>query len=240
MSGLPHPGRPPLRLAVAQPASALHDLRANVAAHAALVLAAGAQVVVFPEMSLTGYDMAAAAVSVDDLALAPLVAACLQTGTTALVGAPVQAEGVDFIAVLAVSSTGVTVAYRKMWLGEEEAGRFTAGPGPAVVTVGGWRLGLAVCRDTGVREHQLRTAALGVDAYLAGTAMLPQEQAEQDRRGSTIAAALGIPVALASFAGATGAGYHATAGCSAIWSSDGAVLTQLGEAPGLVGTAVLP
>lgn len=69
--------------------------------------------------------------------------------------------------------------------------------------------------------------------------MLPQERAEQGRRGSSIAAVHGIPVGLASFAGPTGAGYDWTAGHSAIWSHSGAVLGQLGEAPGLVTTAVL-
>ena len=78
-----------------------------------------------------------------------------------------------FIAVLAIDASGATVAYRKMWLGEEEAKRFTPGPAPAKLTVDGWRLGLAVCKDTGVAQHPADTAALGIDAYLAGTVMGP-------------------------------------------------------------------
>ncbi len=124
----------PVRIAVAQPAIAPYDVTANVTAHVAVVLANRADVVVFPEMSLTGYHLDAAPVSVDDPALAPLVSACRRTGTTALVGAPVR-DGAEFIAVLAVDGDGVTVAYRKMWLGDEEAGRFTAGAVPAVVQV---------------------------------------------------------------------------------------------------------
>ena len=58
-----------------------------------------------------------------------------------------------FIGVLAIDAGGVSVAYRKMWLGEEEAKRFTPGPEPAKLTVDGWRLGLAVCKDTGVAQH---------------------------------------------------------------------------------------
>lgn len=223
---------------MAQPAVAPHDLAANVEAHAAVVLAGRADVAVFPEMSLTGYHLDAATVSLDDTELAPLVAACARAGTTALVGAPVR-DGAEFIAVLAVNGDGVTIAYRKMWLGDEEARRFTAGTRPAAVDVAGWRLGLAICKDTGVPEHQRQTVAIGVDAYLAGTVMLPQERAEQDRRGSSIAVTQGIPVAFASFAGSTGAGYERTAGCSAIWSTAGEVLHQLGEATDLVAVAVL-
>ena len=49
--------------------------------------------------------------------------------------------------------TGATVAYHKMWLGTAEADRFTPGSKPAVLEVDGWRLGLAVCKDTGVPRH---------------------------------------------------------------------------------------
>jgi len=59
---------------------------------------------------------------------------------------------------LAIDATGVRVAYRKMWLGDEEAGRFTPGPEAAVLTVDGWRLGLAICKDTGVPQHAADTA----------------------------------------------------------------------------------
>ena len=57
----------------------------------------------------------------------------------ALVGAPVQDGDQVFIAVLAIDGSGATVAYRKMWLGEEESRRFTPGPRPAAITVDGWR-----------------------------------------------------------------------------------------------------
>ena len=41
------------------------------------------------------------------------------------------------------TAPGSTVAYRKMWLGDAEARRFTPGPG-AGADVDGWRLGLAI------------------------------------------------------------------------------------------------
>lgn len=47
--------REPLPIAVAQPLCVPYDVAANAAAHAAAVRSAGARVVVFPELSLTGY-----------------------------------------------------------------------------------------------------------------------------------------------------------------------------------------
>ncbi|HTU05642.1 MAG TPA: nitrilase-related carbon-nitrogen hydrolase [Trebonia sp.] len=50
--------REPLNIAVAQPQCAAGDVAGNAARHALLVRAAGARVVVFPELSLTGYELA--------------------------------------------------------------------------------------------------------------------------------------------------------------------------------------
>ncbi|MFE2990616.1 nitrilase-related carbon-nitrogen hydrolase [Streptomyces sp. NPDC059262] len=76
-------------IAVAQPRCTAYDVTANAVAHAEAVRAADARVVVFPEMSLTGYELDAVPVLPDDERLAPIVAACAETGALALVGAPV-------------------------------------------------------------------------------------------------------------------------------------------------------
>ncbi len=52
--------RAPLIIAVAQPPCLPCDVAANAATHAATVREAGARVVVFPELSLTGYEFDAA------------------------------------------------------------------------------------------------------------------------------------------------------------------------------------
>ncbi|MFC4017201.1 nitrilase-related carbon-nitrogen hydrolase [Micromonospora sp. GCM10011542] len=227
--------RTPLRLAVAQPACVPRNVAANARGHAAAVRAAGARVVLFPELSLTGYELDAPVVAVDDARLAPLVGACGETGTLALAGAPVAGEHGqrgEHIGTLAVTGAGVTVAYRKMWLGEVEARRFRPGDAPAVLTVDGWRLGLAICKDTGVAAHAARTAALGVDGYLASVLEHARDAAVPDERARRIATARRLFVAVASFAGSTGGGYTAAAGRSAVWTPTGDVLGRAGDAPG--------
>ena len=47
-----------LTVAVAQPATVTGDLAANALRHAEAVVSSGARLVVFPELSLTGYDLA--------------------------------------------------------------------------------------------------------------------------------------------------------------------------------------
>jgi predicted amidohydrolase len=232
--------REPLTVAVAQPPCVSHDVQANVVAHAAAIRAADADVVVFPELSMTGYELDAAPLSLDDPLLTPVVEACSETGSLALVGAPVEPEpGRTHIAMLSVDGAGTTVRYAKIWLHGTEAERFSPGPEPAVIEVRGWRLGLAICRDTGVAQHAADTASLGIDAYVAGVAETADRADVQDERSRRTALAHGVWVAVASFAGPTGEGFDNTGGRSAIWTPDGVAIARAGPEPGDVARATL-
>ncbi|MEU4781574.1 carbon-nitrogen hydrolase family protein [Micromonospora sp. NPDC023633] len=216
-----------LSIAVAQPRCVAHDVAANAEAHAAAVRAADARVVVFPELSLTGYELDAVPVAPADERLAPILAACAETGTLALVGAPVPGP---YIGILAVDGDGVRVAYRKVYLHGSEAVYFVPGE-PAVIEVDGWRLGLAICRDTGIPQHAATTAALGIDGYVAGIVHADHEAELHGERARRVAADHGVWVATAAFAGPTGGGFDRTSGRSGIWSSDGELIAEASVAP---------
>jgi len=230
---------PSLTVAAAQPACQALDVAANAKAHARVVLATQARVVVFPELSLTGYELDAAPVQCDHDALTPIIDACAATGSIALVGAPVEEQGQRFIAMLAIDGAGARPAYRKTWLGGNEPTQFHAGDGPTVLEVDGWRLGLGICKDTGAPQHVAGTAALNVDAYLAGLVHLPQELPEQEARAVVIARACRAFVVFASFAGPTGDVFTETAGASAIYSAEGLALARTGPDQGGVVRATL-
>jgi len=232
--------RAPLIIAVAQPLCLPCDVAANAATHAATVRSAGARVVVFPELSLTGYEFDAPAITVEDPRLVPLLEACVETRTLALAGAPVGGEeGTMRIAMLAIDATGARVAYRKMWLGGAEPDHFVPGLEPAVIEVDGWQLGLAICKDTGVPQHAADTAALGIDVYVAGVLEAAEDAAIVEERAKRVAADHRVWVAIASFAGSTGGGYDRAAGGSGIWSADGLVVAQAGPDVGAIARATL-
>ncbi|GAA4442126.1 carbon-nitrogen hydrolase family protein [Phytohabitans houttuyneae] len=226
--------REPLTITVAQPHIVSHDVAANVATHAAVVRAAGTRVVVFPELSLTGYELEASTVDITDPRLAPLVEACAASGTLALAGAPVDGP---HIAMLAVDGRGVSVAYRKINLAGAEPARFVRGDKPAAIDIDGWRLGLAICKDTGVPQHAADTAALGIDAYVAGVA--EDDAGVLAERAHRAATTHGVWVAVASFAGPTGGGFDTTAGRSSVVSPAGEVVAQAGTEPGDLARATL-
>jgi predicted amidohydrolase len=231
-----------LVVAVAQPSCVALDVAANAVTHAQAVRAAAARVVVFPEMSLTGYEFTAPTISPEDPRLKPIVDACAATGSVALVGAPVG--GVDgattrHIGILAIDGSGARVAYRKVWLGGADAESFDPGPAPAVLDVDAQRIGLAVCKDTGVPQHAADTAALGIDGYVAGVLEFAEDAAVPGQRSARIAADHGVWVALASFAGSTGGGYERAAGRSIIRARDGSALAEAGADVGEIVRATV-
>jgi predicted amidohydrolase len=232
--------RAPLLIAAAQPATVAKDVQANALEHARVIRAAQSRVVVFPELSLTGYELDADVVSRDAEELRPIVAACAETDSVALVGAPVAGDnGETYIAMLRVSATGAEVAYRKSFLGGDEPEHFATGDGPAAIDRDGWRIGLGICKDTGVDRHIADNAALGLDLYVAGVVHRPDEREEQEARALRIAQACGAYVAFASFAGPTGGGYAETAALSSIWAPDGVPLARAGTEPGAFARALL-
>jgi predicted amidohydrolase len=225
--------RPSLTVAAAQPLCSSRDVAANALAHARLIRAAHARVLVFPELSLTGYELDAEPVDADQPELLPIVRACAETETVALVGAPIGGrDGRPHIAMLRVMPDGVDVAYRKCHLGGEEAARFAPGDGPAAVVVDGWRIGLGICRDTGAEQHVRATAALDIDLYAAGLVHDHTELGMQEDRAVRIARTCEAHVVLASFAGPTGGGFERTAGVSSIWTADGTAVARAGREPG--------
>ncbi|MDH6575345.1 carbon-nitrogen hydrolase family protein [Kitasatospora sp. MAP5-34] len=242
----PGPGPGQLTVAVAQPACAGLDVAANSAVHAEVVRAAGARLVVFPELSLTGYDLTAPAIAPDDARLAPITAACRETGSTALICAAVtepggsEPGGTESIALLALTGEGTTVVHRKMYLHGQEIERFTPGAEHSVLELDGVRIGLAICADVSVPQHAADTAALGIDAYLGSTLYgdSPTALARRDSHLRDAAATHGVWAVLATSAGPSG-DYPATSGGSGFWAPGGALFTQAGPETGAVISATI-
>ena len=148
-------------------------------ATAAQARAQGAEVLVCPEMSLTGYQIGAAAVAAlaepADGALAQAVAAIAQRHGIAIVhGYPEHnADAQPYNAVQFIGADGQRIAnYRKTHLfGGIDRAQFSPGPqAPAVFEWNGWRLGLLVCYDIEFPEPARGLALQGVDAVLVPTA----------------------------------------------------------------------
>src|ERR1700719_491095 len=114
---------------------------------------AGAELVLFPELALTGYppeDLLLKEHFLADAGAALRALAGETRGIVAVVGFPERAEDVyNSAAVLANGS--VHAVYRKIYLPNygvfDEQRYFQAGPAGAVIDIGDHRIGLTVCED---------------------------------------------------------------------------------------------
>ena len=148
--------RGPLRVALAQVNTTVGHIDANAAKLREAIGRArteGAQLVLFPELALTGYppeDLLLKTHFLGQTAVALERLARVCEGIVALVGFPERAD--DVYNSLAVLADGAVVAvYRKMWLPNygvfDEQRYFQAGAEPALIEVNGVRIGLTICED---------------------------------------------------------------------------------------------
>jgi predicted amidohydrolase len=236
--------KPSRSISVAQTCPAPGDVSANLGEHLRLIeLAASqkSQIVVFPELSLTGYEIGLAdelAFSLHDARLAPLVDAAASRSITIVVGAPARIEAKLHIAAFVLSPDGATELYTKHHLGAfgEAACRDGVVP-PAEATVfhpgdldprvrfGGNTAAIAICADIGRASHPQRAADRGAHAYLASMFVIPSELDADRRKLSRYAAQHSMAVALSNFGCRSGG--LAAAGHSSIWSQTGELLAEL-------------
>lgn len=228
----------PLTLSVAQPLTVPGQLVANVAAHVELIKASQARVVVFPELSLVAYDHAVAPIALDAVELQPLREVVIHYDSVALVGAPVKIDQHQFISFVRIDAQGISVVYQKTCMTPDEYRVFKAGSGPAVIEVDGWRIGLAICRDTWNKNYMSRYAYLDVDLIVAGVLDEPEEEASAHKIRTLMAKQLRIPMGFARTAG-TGPVFHCSSGRSVIYSHTGTVIAQTDEQPGSFAWATL-
>lgn len=199
---------------------------------------------VLPELFLTGYELPAIrsdldrfTVTLGDGRLDPLASACAEGGVAVVVGAPTpHPDSAGFhISVLVLGRDGRFAAqYDKQHATpRERALGVLPGSTGCTLDLGGWRLGLGICADSGFPEHARAAALDGCHAYLV-SALFDQGDGVHRRNTRLPARASDNTsyVVLADHVGRTGP-YVAT-GHSAAWNPDGTLLVDAGTAdPGL-------
>jgi len=150
------PSSGPLSIALCQMNAVVGDIAGNERAILDAIGNArdgGAQLVLFPELALTGYppeDLLLKEHFLRDARAALDRIAAATTGIVALVGFPERED--DVYNALAVLADGaVQAVYRKVHLPNygvfDEQRYFQSGTGPALIELGGHKVGLTICED---------------------------------------------------------------------------------------------
>lgn len=222
---------PDFRIAAAQVPSVRGDIDANIATHAATMSAAAkhaVSVLVFPELSLTGYepDLAAAlAITAADKRLAPLLALARQHQIAAVVGAPLRnSAGNPALGAILITAGGTTKTYRKIHLGTSEQTYFSPGDAPLAFSAGGQTVGIAICADSSQSAHPKAYADLGATIYAAGVFLNAEWYATDVPRLAGYAARYRMLTVMANHAASVGT--YTSVGKSAVWAPGGFLLAQ--------------
>ncbi|MCP3977992.1 MAG: carbon-nitrogen hydrolase family protein [bacterium] len=166
-----------LKIGAAQFDARSGDFDFNVAAHVRLIeraAARGVSLVLFPELSVSGYAKDLLDSSPDDCVvdpdgarLAPIREACRVHRVASVVGASLRSDSGMTLSSIVVDRRGeVCARYDKQNLDESERVWFVAGRDGGMIEIDGRRLGLSICYDASFPEHARAAACSGADAYL--------------------------------------------------------------------------
>ncbi|PHN25119.1 carbon-nitrogen hydrolase family protein [Pseudomonas sp. ICMP 561] len=217
---------PPV-LAAAQCAIQAGDINSNVNLHIEFMQCAsehGVNLLVFPELSLTGYEPTLADAlmqDVDSPVLLPLRQLARETSMTTVVGLPLRMPGHEkpLIAAFILHGEGSVGVYTKQYLHPGEEQYFSAGNGGDLINIAGLPIALSVCADFSHPEHPSAAARQGAQVYassvLIGEAGYPRDSSLLQSYSRLHEMAL----LMANHGGPTGG--WAAAGRSAFWDEKG-------------------
>jgi NAD+ synthase (glutamine-hydrolysing) len=202
-----------LRIALSQLNATVGDIAGNAARIAADISRArdaGAQLVCFPELALTGYPpedlllkesfLAGARTALDELAAGV-------EGIVAIVGYPERAEDV-YNAAGVLADGALRATYRKMHLPNygvfDELRYFQSGPGGATIEIDGVTVGLTVCEDIWQPGPPLSEEALAGARLIVNLSASPYHAGKGPEREQMIAQRAKDNLAVVAFCGLVG------------------------------------
>lgn len=226
-----------MRLALLQMRAKPGDVEANlgrIARAAREAYAAGASLLVAPELALTGYGAGEAIRDLAEPADGPLARRLRRLSAEeriAILTGFAERDGADvYNSALFIDGEREPVIYRKSHLyGDYERSLFRPGPPrAAVVEVSGLKLGILICYDVEFPENARRLAQAGARAVLVPTALPASDHAAfiADRMIAVRAFENQVFVAYANHCGTDRK--FAYAGLSRIVAPDGSTLAAAG------------
>ncbi|MDN3640604.1 carbon-nitrogen hydrolase family protein [Simiduia curdlanivorans] len=214
-------------IAAAQIPAIKGKLSVNARAHMQVVAQAhaeGVNCLVFPELSLTGYEptlAASMALSVNDPCFVLLAQQAKRYQMTIIVGGPVETGAKPAIGAFIIQPSGQIKIYRKLFLHEGEAAFFQPGHEHYLLALDGHRLLNAICADTTHPEHAAACRTYEASIYAAGVLITEAGYGPDTEQLQGYAKAHNVLVVMANHCADTGG--FAPAGKSAIWDSRGLV-----------------
>ncbi|WP_339793727.1 MAG: carbon-nitrogen hydrolase family protein [Imperialibacter sp.] len=219
-----------MRICVAQTRPLKGDIAANIAQHKKLIHLAVEEkgnVLVFPELSITGYEPHLAkelAMSPGDPRLSAFQHMADQHEIIIGLGIPMIKEGGINITMVIFHPHAPRQTYSKKYLHADEEPFFVSGENDST-RIKGTGIELAICYEISVPEHAATAAKNGGTVYLASVAKSAKGVEMAHKTLAEIATKYGMTALMANSVGPSDD--FVGAGGSAIWDSKGKLVRQL-------------
>ncbi len=214
-----------MRLCAAQCGSTPGDIKKNVLKHRGVIdlgASHSADIIVFPELSLTGYEPKLArelATDQDDPRLDVFQELSDARGIIIGVGIPTATPTNPRISMIVFQPGKARQTYSKQQLHSDELPFFTCGDQQVVLKAGSHSLAFGICYESLQPDHSANAARLDADVYLASVAKHDGGVAEAYAHYPTVARKYSMTVLMANCVGPCDD--FIGAGQSAIWNSRG-------------------
>ncbi|WP_035647655.1 carbon-nitrogen hydrolase family protein [Flavobacterium sp. ASV13] len=221
-------------LAAAQTKPKRGDISANLLNHYQLIeLAAqnGANLIAFPELSITGYERensAPLAFTKDDYRIDHLKELAVKNNIIIIAGAPIQVENEMFIGEFVISPDNSVSIYTKQFLheGEDEFFQSSFNYNP-MITIENQKISFAICADIDNPKHPENAKNRETDIYIASIFFSPNGIPNAYRDLQNYAKKHKMNVLMSNFSGESWG--SPSAGQSAFWNNKGELIDQMND-----------
>lgn len=222
-----------MRIAIAQVEAIKGNIEKNIENHIRWIKQAiqnNADMVVFPELSLTGYEPELAeslASNQDDARLNEMQNLSDKNRITIGVGLPTRKESNVFVSMIIFQPHKEPITYSKQYLYPPEKSFFTAGKNPLVLKLETEVVSPAICYEASVKAHCEYASRNNATIYIASVLSSIAGIDAELKKLSDIARKKNMVTFMANYVGRSG-GYEC-AGKSSVWNEEGALVGQLGD-----------
>src|SRR5882757_2827251 len=165
-----------MKIAVVQSRPVKGDVEANLSDHQRWIdqaIERGVDLLVFPELSLTGYEPGLAkqlATTADDGRLDGLQRMADKYGIVICAGMPIRGESGVLIGMIIFRADTPRQVYAKQYLHADELPFFTAGSEQVFLSLDDNKIALSLCYELSVAEHSVNAYSNRANIYLSSVA----------------------------------------------------------------------
>lgn len=222
-----------MRVAIAQIEAIKGNVEKNIETHLKWIKQAiqnNVDIVIFPELSLTGYEPDLAeelATNQDDSRLDEIQNLSDQNKITIGVGLPTRIGRDIFVSMIIFQPQKERITYSKQYLYPTETPIFTAGKNPLVFNLDTEIIAPAICYELSNKEHYEYANLNNATIYIASVLNSVGGVDADLKKLSDIAMNYNMIAFMANYIGKSG-GYEC-AGKSSVWNEKGELIGQLGD-----------